>query len=132
MYRHAPAVERDDVKTSARVRRDDLEIVGGEPPQRGAFARVDARDRAPETTRNPALDLNEDDRFTIAADQVDFAARKAHVSSDDAVSRLTQNLRCVRFAVPPAACTIVCQPRSSALPGHATIPIDDERRVHVL
>src|SRR5579864_2364610 len=86
VQRQAVAVESDDIEAKVRARSDDLHVVGRDAPQRRAFARSDRRECAAETARVTPFDFDEDNRGAVAADEIDLAARHAHVAADDGVA----------------------------------------------
>lgn len=90
---HAFSVKRHYIEADGRVWSDDLHVVGREPAKSRPFTRVDGRERGAEAPSRPVFDLDEDDSFAVAADQVDLAARQADVTPYHAIAGRLEETR---------------------------------------
>jgi hypothetical protein len=78
------AVDRHDVETYFRFGREELKIIFRHRTDSSAFTRIDSTERVAVRARRTRLDLNENERVTLACHDVDFAIRRAQVFTLDA------------------------------------------------
>ena len=86
MQNHALPIDCDHVETNAGVRSYDLYVIGCEPAKVLAFTGVHGCKCASVPAGPACLHLDEDYRFPVTSDEVDFAAGKSQVSADYAVA----------------------------------------------
>jgi len=88
MVRHAFAIDCDDIKTHACVRRDDLRVVGGDATKGRPLGAPDGRERRAKTGAFTSLHFYDNQSAPIQEEQVDLAAGEPEIACEQTVASL--------------------------------------------